>query len=221
MPSSEFWVTGYALISGAGFVFVLALTALGVGPVLRKPSHKRFVWSGVSVIALLTWWQLAKQEETKVKPERDYAYFVLSDDPRDNDGRAIRLMSVATGPLKDVDVAIQTAEERKKHSRNYIFYHHFPSIAEGGTVLSLPLPAGDYWIDSDQPAKLGQVLEHILIGNTNEHFISNIRVTRKETGEVLIPAPEALSFASGVVVALICSAFTIFAAVLGWASWIT
>ena len=46
-------------------------------------------------------------------------------------------------------VAIQTAEERKKGSRAYIFGDRFPVINEGGTVLSLTLPPGDYWIDLD------------------------------------------------------------------------
>lgn len=219
MPALEFWTTGYAVIPAAGFFFALVLGALGVGPMLTKPLHKRIVWSGVAVIAALTWWQLAKREEENAKPGRDYVYFVLSSDPRDNDGRIIRLVSIATGPLKELAVAIQTAEERRNGSRVYIFGGRFPAINEGGTLLSLALPSGDYWIDLDQPEKLGQVLEHLEIRkDAAGNFIGSIRVTRKETGEVLIPARATISTSGAIVLVIICLSFMSFAVALGWAS---
>lgn len=218
MPALEFWITGYALISGAGFVFALGLTALGVGPVLSKPSHKRIVWSAISVIALLTWWQLAKHEEAKSKPERDYVYFVF----RDDNGSNGTLVSIATGPLRDVAVAIQTAQEREKGSKTYIYGDRIPLFNEDRAPFLSGLPFGDYWIDSDPPTTMGKVLEHLKIQKIDNKVVTEIIfVMRKATRETLIPEPPIIAGYGAIVLFIICLAFTAFAVTLMRGSWIT
>lgn len=158
MPEFEFWFSGSAIIGAAVFVFTGILALIPVKP-LNHVLYRRAAWL-LPLLAGGLWYNLAESEAEKAKPQRDYAYFDVSRDPRDDNGQTIRLVSIATGPLRNVNVAIQTADERKKKSRSYIFSSNFPIIPEGGTLLNLNLPAGDYWIDSDQPAKMGQVLEH-------------------------------------------------------------
>jgi hypothetical protein len=222
MPDFEFWFAGYALISAAGFLFALVLGAIGAGPVLTKLQHRRIVWSGVAIIAALTWWQLAKKEEENAKPDRDYVYFTPSNDPRDNNGEAMVLIGVASGPLRDVAFAIQKGEERKKGTRTYISYGRIPIISEGGTLLPLALPIGDYWIDLDPPTKLGKVLEHIVIKKTDGNPITEIYAFRKATSEVVYPPQPPIIPTSGkIVLSLIFLVFIGFGSILWWASWRT
>lgn len=217
MPAIEFFFSGTAFWGVAVFLFTSVLAVIAI------QQHWAY-WPAICLLPILgggLWLATARTEAAKSKPERDYAYFILSDDPRDTNGEATALVSIATGPLTNVDVAIQTALERKKGSRQYIFFHHFQAIAEGSTLLAFGLPSGDYWIDSDQPAKLGQVLEHIQIEKQYGKLVATINVIRKTTNEVLFPSSETISFSGWVILSLICLAFMGFAAVLGWASWVT
>jgi hypothetical protein len=212
MPAFEFWFSGFAVSGAAAFLFTAAIAVITI----QGHSAYRYALWLLPFIALGYWYTQAKSEADKAKPGRDYVYFDVIKDPRDNDGKKIRLVSFATGPLKDVAVAIQTDDERKKGSRIYIFGARFLVINEGPALLDLALPRGDYWIDADQPAKLGQILEHLLI---DDNLTATISVTRKETHELLALRPEIISFSDVIVLSLICLAFMSFAGALGWASW--
>lgn len=117
MPGFEFLFSGTAFWGAAGFLFTSVLAVIAIQ---KHPAY----WPAICLLPILFggfWLATARSEAEKAKPERDYAYFTLSNDPRDTNGEATALVSIATGPLRDVNVAIQRAEERKKGSRQYIF----------------------------------------------------------------------------------------------------
>jgi hypothetical protein len=224
IPAPEFWFSGYAAISAATTLLALALGALGVGPVPTEIHHKRIVWASVTVISALTWWQLAKQEEAKAKPERDYMYVIPSGDPLDisADGQFVGMLTVATGVLKDVKIWIQHTEDHYKN-RNTVYYNEARLIDEGTNLNQLPLilPAGDFTIDLDPPTKLGKVLERIQIAKDANGFSAKIEVMRKQTGEILQPLPDRLPAMHLTLAWLYLVSFISFIGALGWASWRT
>jgi hypothetical protein len=210
-----FLFTGNAFVGALGFAFTAIAAVVAI-----PTSHAayRYLVLAAPFVAAAWWWNLAVVEVEKSKPERDYAYFVISNDPRDIQDGKVALVINATGPLRDVRVAIQLTEDHNKHLRNYIFYHEFPVIAEGGTLLSVFSPPGNYMIDLDAPSKMGKVLEHLQIKRLSDRFAGNIRVIRKSSGEILIPSPQKYSFLEMSFLSLVILAFITFTIVLGWAS---
>lgn len=172
-------------------------------------------------VAAAVWVNLAVVEAERAKPDLDYAYFSISGDPRDIQDDKVALVINATGPLRDVRVAIQLTKDHNKQLRNYIFYHEFSVIAWGGTLLSISIPPGDYMIDLDAPTKWGKVLENLRIKKINDKFIDEILVIRKASGKILVPAPQPYTFLEMSFLALVFLAFLAFIGVVGWASWKT
>lgn len=185
----EFWFSGYALISFVGFLFALVLSALGVGPMLTKSGHRRFVWSGVAVIAALTWWQLARQEEDKAKPESDYVYLRPSN--RGTPDGGIALYTVSTGTLKNVRIAVRRMGPNDRAEPGYIYSNGLEGVIvdEGMHLSRVILPPGNYVIDLDPPTKYGKVSQRLQIQQDGNQIAWAIAVTRKHSGVVLLPAP--------------------------------
>jgi hypothetical protein len=218
MPALEFWFSGTAFWGAATFIFTAGIAVISI----QGGGARRYALFLLPVVIAGWWYSQAASEAEKAKPERDYVYFVLApNNPTNNDGNGVVLASVATGTLRNVNFGIQTAEERKKGSKEYILGGQIPIINEDETPL-LKIPIGDYWIDSDPPTRLGKVLEHIQIERTGDQVIQkDIFVMRKATRENLIPEPPGISFYGVVVLSAVLFAFLSFAVTLEWASRIT
>lgn len=222
MLDFEFWFTGYAVISAAGFLFALVLGALGVGPVLTKQHHKRIVWSGVAIIVALTWWQLAKKAQEDAKPEHDYAYLVPSAYVTSNG--LIYLSIVSTGTMRNVRIAVRRIGSDGNPEPLYIYSNGMDGVTvdEETHVSQVMPPVGSYAIDIDPPTKFGKVDERLKIEMKNGLPTNSIiRVVRKGSLEVLIPAPEKVPFTHKLLLLFFVTQFLVFASTLAWASWTT
>jgi hypothetical protein len=215
MPSVEFWFTGIAFWAAAGFLFtgILAVIAVEkrVGALLALP-----------IVTLGLWYGAAQGESDKAKPSRDFVYFALAaDNPTNNDGNGVVLESIATGPLRDVNVAIQTAEQRDTGSGNYVTAFRIPVVNEDEAPV-IKIPVGDYWIDSDPPTRMGKVLEHLQIERAGDKvFQTSIFVMRKATRQTLIPESPSFSLLETLFLSLTLFSFIGFSAALLWASQIS
>jgi hypothetical protein len=179
MPVFEYWITGYAVIPAAGFLFALVLGALGVGHVLTK-EHHRIVWLGVAIIAALTWWQLAKKEEAAGKPEHDYAYLIPSSYMESNG--LIHLSIISTGTMRNVRIAVRHVKPDGDPEPFYIYSNGMNGVTvdEDSHVSNVTLPVGSYAIDIDPPTKYGKLDERIKIEmKDGSPIASMIRVVRK------------------------------------------
>jgi hypothetical protein len=77
MPNFEFWLSGTAFWGAAGFLFT---SVLAVITVRQHPAY----WPAICLLPILCgglWLATARSEADRAKPERDYAYFDLSNDP--------------------------------------------------------------------------------------------------------------------------------------------
>jgi hypothetical protein len=221
MPNLEFWFTGYAVVTAAGFLFALVLAALGVGPVLTKQYHRRIVWSGIAILVALTWWQLAKKAEEDAKPERDYAYLIPSAYLTLNG--LIYLSIVSTGTMRNVRIAVRRIGSDGNPEPFYIYFNGMNGVTvdEETHVSNVMLAVGSYAIDIDPPTKYGKVDERLKFEMTNgSPTISVLRVVRKGSLEVLIPPPEKVPFTHKLLFLFFVFQFLAFASTLAWASWV-
>jgi phosphotransferase system glucose/maltose/N-acetylglucosamine-specific IIC component len=138
LPAPEFWISGNALIAAVAFLFATGLAVLGIKQHGRPLYFAAVI--GLAIITAAVWWNLARQEEAKAKSDTDYVYLVPNQDARDHlsDGR-IGLLSVPSGVVRNVTVAIQLTEDREKASWNYLYANKFDyfDVGENRTGIFL------------------------------------------------------------------------------------
>jgi hypothetical protein len=222
MPDFEFWISENVVIPAAGLLFALVMGAIAIGPLMAKPLYKRFVWSGVVVTIVLTLWQLAKKEEENAKPEHDYAYLRPSTYQAANG--LFYLYIISTGTMRNVRIAVRRIAPDGNPEPFYIFSNGMDGVTvdEGSHLSNVALPVGNFAIDIDPPTKYGKVDERLKIEMKNGSPTSGVlRVTRKGSLEVLIPASEKVPLTHKLLLLFFVSQFIAFVSILGWASWIT
>jgi hypothetical protein len=190
LPSLEFWMSGQAIIGAFTTAYGLILALIGLKGSAGTPAYKV---AGCLLLLLIAaqWWALAKQGADKAKPERDYAYFLLSQDARDFREDGAVLVTVASGVLRNIRVAIQRTSDHNAGRWNYIWASEIGLIDEGTHRTGLVLPFGDYTIDIDAPSKSGKVLQRLdIVGNNGRPVILSTTVRRKDTREILCELPQ-------------------------------
>ena len=164
MPSAEFWISGASLFGIAVFVYTLVIAVMGVNQTGSR-GYKLAVWAILPLVAW-QWWTLAKQEENNTKPQRDYAYFVPSPDPRMARPDGVVLFTQSTGVIRDIHYAFERTEDYVSHHDNYVSFGTISIIDEDLNNSGFVLPPGDWNIDIDPPTKLGKIRERMIIVRT-------------------------------------------------------
>jgi hypothetical protein len=186
IPAFEFWISGPAILAAATFVFATWLGLIGVKGIEGRGIYKVGLFALV-FLTLAQWWQSARQEEEKAKPDRDYVFFFVSPKQSEIVDDKVMLFSYSTGVLDGVKICFSKTSDYQ-HSI-YLLCPPPMNFDEGGNYFH-PLPPDDYTIDSDTRSKLGKVREHLDIVQNNGHAVAvSASVRRKETGELLCELP--------------------------------
>jgi hypothetical protein len=186
ISSFEFLFSGNALLGALVFLLPTALAVLA----LRQ--RRIIYWVGFAASLILTgalWWNLAREEERRAKPERDYVYFFVRPDSEVSaDGKTI-LFYRSTGILDGVKICVDQTFDYWNNGERAALCWPSRNFDENGGPFAL-VGMDDYTFDSDARTNLGKIREHLnIVQNHGRVVVLTMEVRRKTGGEILCAFP--------------------------------